>query len=560
MASYNSWQGIKMHGNRSLLTDVLKDRFGFDGFVVGDWDGQEQVPGCTKFDCPAVILAGVDMVMGPDSWKALYRNTLDEARRGIIPAERIDDAVRRILRIKTLAGLFDRPSPERRAESGQFERLGSALHRALARQAVRESLVLLKNEHGLLPLDPHGTYLVAGEGADNLGQQAGGWTIDWQGDRNTAADFPGGTSIYAGLKAAITHAGGTAVLSKEGHYTRRPDAAIVVFGENPYAEFVGDREHLSFSQRGSFSRHGSFSQHVRGLDLLRRLRAAGVPTVTIFLSGRPLWVNPELNASDAFVAAWLPGTEGGGIADVVLRAPGSAVRDFTGRLSFSWPNTAMPVRFAGDQPVDALFPRGFGLTYRDGGSLPTLSENPHIPAAFADQGTLFFAGHVTAPWSIYVDDELAGGGVRLTDRQQASPDGAVTVTLQAPAVTANWRGGVSGTVRFSGPAIDLRTAAAAGGAVSFRYRVPHPPSATVALSIDCGRDCHTAIDITAPLAAVSGAWRRLAIPWRCLVPQGGSLAKVDTLAIMTAGSLTLSLTDLRLEPRAAPGTGCLRSG
>ena len=204
MASFSGWQGVKMHANYPLLTTILKGRFGFDGFVVGDWNAQEEVPGCTKFSCPAAIEAGLDMFMAPDSWKQIYSNTLAQVRAGQIPQARIDDAVRRILRVKSLAGLFTRPAPRQRPDAGHFERLGSLAHRALARQAVRESLVLLKNEHGTLPLSPRAHILVAGEGADRIAMQAGGWSIDWQGNHNTNADFPGATSIFAGIRAAVT--------------------------------------------------------------------------------------------------------------------------------------------------------------------------------------------------------------------------------------------------------------------------------------------------------------------------------------------------------------------
>ena len=313
MASYNSWNGVKMHGNHYLLTDILKERLAFDGFVVGDWNAQEEIPGCTKYRCAAAFLAGVDMLMAPDSWKKLFENTLAQARSGEIPLARIDDAVRRILRVKAAAGLFKRPAPQH-AASGNFTALGSAAHRALAREAVRKSLVLLKNDHGTLPLNAGGKILVAGAAADSIMDQTGGWTIDWQGDQNSNADFPGATSIYAAIKAAVIAAGGSTELRADGQFSSRPDAAIVVFGESPYAEFEGDRENLEFSPGDK-----------RDLQLLLRLRAAGVPTVAVFLSGRPLWVNPEINASDAFVAAWLPGSEGAGIADVLLRAPGKPV-------------------------------------------------------------------------------------------------------------------------------------------------------------------------------------------------------------------------------------------
>jgi beta-glucosidase len=287
----------------------LKGRLGFSGFVVGDWNAHEQVPGCTKFRCAAAILAGVDMLMAPDGWRQLYKNTLAQARSGEIPPARIDDAVRRILRVKTVAGLFKRPAPKDRSDAGDFKLLGSAAHRALAREAVRKSLVLLKNDRGTLPLNPHAKILVAGDAADSIGAQTGGWTIDWQGDHNSNADFPGSTSIFGGIRAAVAAGGGSSVLSKDGRFTEKPDAAIVVFGEGPYAEFEGDRENLEFSPHDA-----------RVLEVLRRLHAEGVPTVAVFLSGRPLWVNREINASDAFVAAWLPGSEGEGVADVLFRS------------------------------------------------------------------------------------------------------------------------------------------------------------------------------------------------------------------------------------------------
>ncbi len=372
MASYSSWHGIKMHANHALLTDVLKGRWHFPGFVVSDWDAQAQIPGCTKFDCPQELLAGVDLYMAADSWRQLYANLLREVQSGRIPQRRLDDAVRRILRVKILAGLLDEPDPRERPDAGQYWRLGSPEHRAIARRAVRESLVLLKNNGRLLPLAPRERVLVAGAGANDIGMQCGGWTVDWQGAHNTNADFRGGTSIFAGIRAAVVAAGGTAVLSPDGHFTERPDVAIVVFGERPYAEGFGDRSTLDFS-----------AQNPAPLQLLRRLRAAGVPVVSVFLSGRPMWVNPELNASSAFIAAWLPGSEGEGIADLLFGRSGGAARyDFTGRLSFSWPATALPVTFTASGKVSgALFPRGFGLSLGERRELPQLSEDPHVAAA-----------------------------------------------------------------------------------------------------------------------------------------------------------------------------------
>jgi beta-glucosidase len=240
---------------------------------------------------------------------------------------RLDDAVRRILRVKVLAGVFEQGRPSSRPLAGRTELLGSAEHRAVARRAVRQSLVLLKNNRKLLPLRRDLNVLVAGDGAASIPRQCGGWTVTWQGTGTTNSDFPGGTSIWQAIRQAVEEGGGKATLSLDGRFTSRPDVAIVVFGEEPYAEGDGDRPNVDFG-----------AARPRDRELLRRLRAAGVPVVSVFLSGRPMWVNPELNASDAFVAAWLPGSEGGGVADLLFRAAdGSIAHDFTGKLAYSWP-------------------------------------------------------------------------------------------------------------------------------------------------------------------------------------------------------------------------------
>jgi beta-glucosidase len=274
MPSFSSWNGVKMTGNKSLLTGVLKQRMGFDGFAIGDWNAHGQVPGCSNEDCPAAINAGLDMFMYSGSkWKELYANTLREAKDGTIPAARLDDAVRRILRVKMLAGTFDAGRPSSRPMAGKFDLLGAPAHRAIARQAVRESLVLLKNNGGVLPLKPSANILVAGRGADNIGQQSGGWSITWQGTGVTNAAFPNGQSIWSGIDQAVRAGGGKATLAVDGAYTTKPDAAIVVFGETPYAEFTGDRPTLEYSPEDKSD-----------LALLKKLKAAGIPVVAVFLS------------------------------------------------------------------------------------------------------------------------------------------------------------------------------------------------------------------------------------------------------------------------------------
>ena len=324
MASFNSWNGLKLHGHKELLTDVLKGRLGFDGFVVSDWNGIGQVEGCNNESCAASINAGVDMIMAPEDWKALLFNTIEQVESGEIAMSRIDDAVTRILRVKIRAGLYEKGAPSSRKVAGNKSLIGAPEHRAVAREAVRRSLILLKNKNQLLPLRPKQHVLVTGDGADNIGKQNGGWTITWQGTENENSEFPGATSIYAGLESALENIGSTSELSADGSWTKKPDVAVVVFGEEPYAEGVGDIESLVYKD-------GDKSD----LKLLQSFKDKNIPVVAVFLTGRPLWMNAEINSSDAFVVAWLPGTEGGGIADVMVAdAKGQARYDFTGKLSF----------------------------------------------------------------------------------------------------------------------------------------------------------------------------------------------------------------------------------
>jgi beta-glucosidase len=349
MASFSSWQGVKLHGSYALLTEVLKGRLGFDGLLISDWNGHEQLPGCSAANCPAAINAGLDVLMAPSEWRALFENTLAQVRSGEIPDKRLDEAVRRILRVKLRAHVDAEGPPSARPFAGHFELLAAPAHRAVARQAVRESLVLLKNRSQLLPLSSRARVLVAGEGADNITQQCGGWTLDWQGTM-PGADIHPAESIYAGIRSAVAAAGGSAELSPAGEFSVRPDVAIVVFGEQPYAEGAGDVAALALP--------GSAAHD---LALIRRLKAEGVPVVAVLLSGRPLWIEAELEAADSFVAAWLPGAEGGGVADVLFRSAAGAVRhDFRGRLPLPWPRAPEGQGAGSGTP---LFAYGYGLRY-----------------------------------------------------------------------------------------------------------------------------------------------------------------------------------------------------
>jgi beta-glucosidase len=315
--------------------------------------------------------------------------------------------------VKLRAGLFEKGRPSARALANPREVIGAPEHRAVAREAVRKSLVLLKNSKSVLPLRPKLNVLVAGDGADDIGKQSGGWTVSWQGGVNSNADFPGGTSIYAGIRSTVTAAGGTATLSPDGSTPSKPDVAIVVFGENPYAEWHGDLRSLDRSgpyraesipapeasaigasceksdgaatmasaapttrsapanarrpsEPSATSANATASSASSDLALLRNLKARGIPVVAVFLTGRPLWITPELEASDAFIVAWLPGTEGAGIADVLFRKPnGQPNYDFTGKLSYSWPRTPADTHVnRGDPNYSPLFAYGFGLSYQ----------------------------------------------------------------------------------------------------------------------------------------------------------------------------------------------------
>ena len=538
MASFSSVRGRKLHGDRALLTGALKLDMGFDGLLVGDWNAHGQVPGCTNDSCAAAINAGLDMFMAPDSWKALYTSTLAQARSGEIASARLDDAVRRILRVKLRANMFSKGAPSTRALAGNFSLLASPEHRAVARQAVRESLVLLKNSGRLLPLSPRAHLLVAGDGADNIARQSGGWTLSWQGTGLTNADFPGGTSIFAGIRQAAEAAGGSATLNVDGKFDRKPDAAIVIFGEEPYAEFVGDRPHsLEFSPADD-----------RNLDLMRRLKSAGIPVVAVFLSGRPIWVNPYLNVADAFVAAFLPGSEGGGVADVLLkRRDGKAHHDFRGKLSFSWPRRADQfVLNRGDPNYDPLFPYGFGLTYADRGDLGLLPEDRPVSLGLAD-GLFFARGRLAPGWSFGFPAE-SGGEQRSIDRR-----------AQEDARSFVWPGGRDVALTLSAPTlVDISREATGQLSLVIEYRVDVQPDQPVALAINCGAGCTAPVPIQGMLrAALPGQWTMLSVPLGCFAQRGLKAAQVtDPLRISTAGKLGLAISDVRLASATIPQDQC----
>jgi len=547
MASFNAWQGKRLHGHRYLLTDVLKHRMGFDGLVVGDWNGHSFVEGCNSVSCPQAINAGIDLLMASEpDWKTLYLNTLAQVRNGTISEVRIDDAVSRILRVKLRAGLFDN-KPSARPLSGQRELIGSPQHRALARQAVRESLVLLKNTQQLLPLDRNLNVLVAGDAADNIGKQSGGWTLSWQGTGNTNKDFPGATSIFAGIQQIVDDAGGTATLSQDGKYSNRPDVAIVVFGENPYAEGQGDRQTLEYQP----------GEH-HDLALLQKFQADGIPVVSIFLSGRPLWVNRELNASDAFVAAWLPGSEGAGIAEVIFRAKsGESQYPMVGKLAFSWPkDTQQTTLNRGDTDYQPLFPYGFGLSYGDIDTLgDDLSEQVFKSVTTGLKPLQIFNRRAMSPWELVIDDEQGAEAVFSGSRLENGSMSIVSVDQlsQEDSRQVNWLGGRSGTVALtSDDSYDLSPYAGVSSVLSFSARLSQAPTSPLIARLQCGEACFGEIDITDNVAALNhGEWTRLAIDLKCFAQAEMDFSKVSTpFSLATSGMLGLAFGNVVYEANA----------
>ncbi|MEM1252451.1 MAG: exo 1,3/1,4-beta-D-glucan glucohydrolase [Cyanobacteria bacterium P01_H01_bin.21] len=542
MASFSAWHGERMHGHKPLLTDVLKTRMGFNGFVVGDWNGHAQLPGCSTKSCPTAFNAGIDMFMAPDSWRPLLKNTVAQVKSGEISRSRLEDAVRRILRVKFRLGLFNKPKPSERPLAGNYALLGHPEHRAVARQAVRESLVLLKNQDNLLPLQANQTILVTGDGADNIGKQCGGWTLSWQGTGNTNEHFPNGTSIWEGIRNAVATSGGKAILSPDGSYEQSPNVAIVVFGEVPYAEFKGDLDNLKFPSDS-------------GLKLLRSFQTADIPTVAIFLSGRPLWVTPEINAATAFVAAWLPGSEGAGIADVVIRKPNGDINvDFTGKLSFSWPRTATQINAnRGDNNYEPLFPFGYGLTYKDRISLPQLPEVSGLDGSEETTGAFFAFGQSMAPWSLQAtvgeaSSTVIDARVQLKD---ALVIRSVDRAAQEDAKQFTWSGKQKAAIAIVGPATDYTAASHYDGmTLVIQYRVDVIPKGSVTLFVECGDNCRADLDMTqlftdAPL----GEWTKISVALNRLVDAGAEISKLTALGFETTAPFSLSLSDMRLVPR-----------
>ncbi|MBE3100818.1 MAG: glycoside hydrolase family 3 C-terminal domain-containing protein [Firmicutes bacterium] len=342
MVSFSSWNGVKMHSNLYLINDVLKEELGFEGFVVSDWAGINDidgVSGISEMDIQEGINAGIDMVMVPDDYLGFINMLTELVNEGKVSEARIDDAVRRILTVKFELGLFENPYADR----SYIDTVGSEEHREIARKAVRESLVLLKNEGSLLPLSKDlDSIVVAGGRADDIGSQCGGWTITWQG---AVGEITEGTSILDAIKDTVSKDTIVTYSADGSEIPSDADVAIVVIGEKPYAEYEGDDKDLLLS--------------TNDIATINNVLDAGIPVAVILISGRPMIITSEIDKWDALIAAWLPGTEGQGVADVIFGdyAP-------TGKLSYTWPRSIeqLPINDT-DGSKGSLFPFGFGLTY-----------------------------------------------------------------------------------------------------------------------------------------------------------------------------------------------------
>jgi beta-glucosidase len=567
----------KISGSRYLLTDVLKDQIGFDGIVLTDWDAHGEVPRCTLGDAGYCINAGVDvlMVAARDSWRSILSTTQQQVRDGIIPMSRIDDAVTRILRVKMRSGLWNKPRPAERALTGRNEVLGCADHRSLAREAVRKSLVLLKNKGGLLPLSPSSRILVTGSGADDVRKQTGGWTLSWQGTDVGLHDLPGASTIAMAVREAV--GADRCVLDPELRHVerRRCDVAIVAIGEDSYAEMRGTLRPWRSLEYSRLKK-----SYAGDLRTLRELRRLNIPVVTIFLSGRPLYVTEEINLSDAFVAAWLPGSSAAGIADVLFAdAEGRPVHDFTGRLSVSWPRTKhsaainraprhMPDFVAPEDEQDpaglhaALFAYGYGLSYgsssaeRDIAPIPLDPDETGEPIVPAEAPfTILSALGSPFRWRMTGDNMWSGEAVSFSEPADTPAVHTEPERHRRPgdALRIRFNGGMAGLVYArvpDGAPCDLRPYVAADGSIQCMVKLFAAPQTPLYLTCHDDYPSQPGIDIAEALRAMPlGEWRPLSVRLRDLADLGADLKHVDTpFMLYCEGRADLAVSDVRWTP------------
>ena len=531
MASFNSWNGSKLHGDKNLLTTVLKESMQFDGFVVGDWNGHGQVPGCSNQSCAQAFNAGVDMFMAPEDWKPLLKNTIAQVKSGIIPLERLNDAVTRILTVKSRMGLLDERLPHAFAENF----LGHSNHIKLARQAVRESLVLLKNNQQTLPLDPKAHIGVIGKAANKISSQTGGWTITWQGRENKNEDFINTKTIFEVIYDAVNSSGGTVEFSENGEFDQTPDYVIGVFGEEPYAEMLGDLRDVSF-----------VATDPTYLTYLKNISSQNIKAISIFLSGRPLEVNEYINASDAFIAAWLPGTAVEGISDIIFSKDGEEQFDFIGKLPYSWPKEKSQTELNyKDKIYDPLFPLGYGLDYSSQSELGLIES---INTVKQIDSVNIFLGAAAIPGEEFVLTELgpeylmvdeyssSNGGIRISRFDYLRQDDAKNFILsksnymQAFGISANTN-------------LDLNSMKSPYYEVVIRVNASD--ESPLYFSVSCGENCQGTLAL--PLSP-SNAWQTISIPVRCLEREGLDKSQINIRSLfLSQGSVNFDLHSIIIK-------------
>lgn len=604
MSSFNSWHNeanydqtesgeynYKLHGSKYLLNDVLKEKMGFDGIIVTDWNGQQEITGCTASNCPEAVNAGNDvfMVTSKSDWQAFYTNVISQVNDGTIAMERIDDAVTRILRVKMRANLWNKPKPSERELAGKEEILGSDEHRALAREAVSESLVLLKNKDNILPLSKNASYIIMGSAANDIQKQTGGWSLTWQGTENTLEkDFPGATTMLMALKA---------VVGEENVYTSEESApedaiAIVVIGENPYAEMFGD---IKSSKTLEFATLNS--TYAADSAVIQTMKKSGHKVVTVFYSGRPLYVNEEINSSDAFVAAWLPGTEAGGITDVLFAENGM---DFSGRLSYSWPMTVCSTtinRHAPNiadytTPVDGttgelieqdiegehkpLFPYGYGLGYASSTLQSVTTDLDNIDLDERDYGcgeTERNSDLATADLEIYgrnsdgdftarISGEANGWASQDVSNGSSTTIGSITTTPinylhQQDAVNVSFSGESAAqfylqTIDTKG--VDKYSYVNADATLQFDIDMKSAAPESLILATHCEWPCLAEVDINKvlpdPSAANESNWTTIKVPLSCFVDEGMNFSLVNTpFLFYSTEAVEFNVGEIRYVPR-----------
>ncbi len=562
MTSFNSWNDVqagqdhgKMHGNKELMLDALKGKMGFDGLVVSDWNAIAEVPGCANDSCPQAINAGIDMIMVPEHWKSFIANTIAQVERGEIPMARIDDAVSRILRVKMRAGMFGR-KPSQNAYAGKQDALQS---RALARQAVRESLVLLKNNGGVLPLARGKKILVVGKSADSMANQSGGWSLTWQGTDNKNSDYPVGDTILAAIENTLGKDHVTYSANAAGVDVSQFDAVVAVIGETPYAEGDGDI--------GPFATLRLSGRHPEDMAVLQAVAGKGKPVVTVLVSGRPLYVNDMLNLSDSFVEAWLPGTEGKGVTDVLFRTKAGKVNaDFRGTLSFSWPKSVCqsPLN-VGDAQYDPLFKYGYGLKYGSKAIVPTLDASYPAGGCGVTNALQVYSQVDRSTYPLVV----SSGGQRVAlgaDLNAVFKLPTVTVdtaqvNTQQDAKRLVWSGPAKLAAQSDKP-LPLPAYASTAGALQFDVIVAAAPRGVVGIGMENGGGAGATLDAGAVFQRLAGKGKqKVTIPLSCFADKGLKLDALDMPFSVTADApFAASFANVQIVGGAASDKDALGCG